>query len=148
VSCVKKHLSKLIALGALAAGLATALIATTIAATAASGYFDVNASGQTYGSGYVENPDQPYVPDLILAEGRDGSIGYVYRSDLEGGGPLDKPSTPEEAIGYMDNVRALAQNQLDAGAEYLYMIPLYEANGETVIGEFPVGNPSDILSDP
>ena len=60
--------------------------------------FPVNNRGQTFGSGGygIDNPD------LILATGIDGTIGYVLSTDLHSYGPvLDEPQSPEEALIYM-----------------------------------------------
>ncbi|MBD5087478.1 MAG: hypothetical protein HDT30_01510 [Clostridiales bacterium] len=62
-------------------------------------------------------------PELILAEGNDGIIGYVRAEDLE----TDNVQTLDEAIAYMDN-RTLS-----------YRIPLYASDGKTVIGAFTIG---------
>jgi hypothetical protein len=102
--------------------------------------FPRNDDGQTYGSGYVENPANPYTPDLILAEGIDGAIGYVYQEDLRFG-PFEQPETAEERALYNEQLLALAYEQLANEDEYLWYIPLYESDGKTIIGQFGVGNP-------
>ncbi|MEK4628137.1 metal ABC transporter substrate-binding protein [Solibacillus sp. FSL R7-0682] len=81
-----------------------------------------NENGQTYGpdiSGL--NPGELGVPDLILAQGENGIIGYAKKVELEG----PKPKTPEEA---------LKLNNLPPRA-----VPLYAVDGETIIGEFWIG---------
>ena len=66
-------------------------------------------------------------PGLILAQGVDGTIGYVRATDL--GGP--QPETPEEAVALMKEREA-------TGCTGRY-IDLYAADGVTVIGRFHVG---------
>ena len=82
--------------------------------------YSVNASGQTYG-----NKNQSialgYMPDLLAAENEYGLCGYVYVSDLYG----DTPSSCQEA--------------LLANSRGSYYIPLYAADGKTVIGRFRIG---------
>jgi len=56
-----------------------------------------------------------------LAEGEDGTIGYVKKEDLNG--PL--PKTPEEAVK-LNKAKPIE-------------IPLYKDDGETVIGKFIIG---------
>jgi hypothetical protein len=83
--------------------------------------YQVNKYGETYGpSIYAEILGEE--PDLIAATGIDGTHGYVRFSDLE---PFPPPRTPEEAV---------AQN--NPGVR---MIPLYDKDGRTVIGQFEVG---------
>jgi hypothetical protein len=89
--------------------------------------YHVNAHGQTYGSDmYVTSPENE--PDLILAKGIDGTSGYIKRKDLN----KDLPKNPQEAIKYME--------KLKNGPTY-YKIPLYAADGETIVGQFRVFNP-------
>ncbi|MDR1156815.1 MAG: hypothetical protein LBK75_00695 [Oscillospiraceae bacterium] len=102
--------------------------------------FPRNDDGQTYGSGYVENPADPHTPDLILAEGIDGEIGYAYQDDLHFG-PFEQPKTAEECALYNEQLLALAYEQQANGDEYLWYIPLYESDGKTIIGQYGVGNP-------
>ncbi|MDR1589885.1 MAG: hypothetical protein LBS51_06795 [Oscillospiraceae bacterium] len=94
--------------------------------------YPVNANGQTYGTvGIVEDPATYVEPDLIACMGTDGTVGYCYKVDLDG----EQPSTPEEALEYMAR---LAENG------YTREIPLYESDGETVIGQFVLSPPSTI----
>jgi len=74
----------------------------------------INEQGQTYGT---EGSDKP---DLIAAEGIDGTLGYVLRSDAE----PPEFKTPEEALEWQEKNK-------DRKA-----IPLYDSDGITVIGEF------------
>lgn len=85
--------------------------------------FPKNENGQTYGSS--ADAISPYTePDLIIAHGVDGTIGYVMKKDLDG----EMPRTPEEALA----------NQRNAPASRT--IPLYDVDGKTVIGEFKISN--------
>lgn len=83
--------------------------------------YPVNEQGQTYGHGpYLSGTVQE--PDLILAEGENGVVGYVKAADMA-------PTffSPEEAMAYQESVKA-------AGGYTL--IPLYKSDGKTVIGKF------------
>ncbi|MDQ8739175.1 hypothetical protein [Paenibacillus sp. LHD-38] len=85
--------------------------------------YPVNEQGQTYGNGpFPPGPVQE--PDLIGAEGVDGTMGYVLRKDLVG----EQPNTPEEAL-------AIQKSRPPGGHD----IPLYDVDGKTVIGVFHIG---------
>lgn len=82
----------------------------------------VNANGETYGTEAFDA-----VPDLILAYATNGNEGYIRRSELEdASGPT--PTSPAHAVEI--------QEAREPGS---VMIPVYESDGETVIGEFAVG---------
>ena len=66
-------------------------------------------------------------PGLLLAQGEDGTLGYVRATDL--GEP--QPETPEEAVALMAERKA-------SGYTGRY-INLYAPDGVTVIGRFHVG---------
>ncbi|MDR3240520.1 MAG: hypothetical protein LBT44_10635 [Clostridiales bacterium] len=113
----------------------------------------VNQNGQTYGSGYVEDPSNPVVPDLVLAIGKDdvhGEVhGYISNAEIDNYfGP--RPNTLEEAAAYSKRVEEelteLAEDALARGDEYIYYVPLYESDGETVIGRFGLGHPAEYLA--
>ncbi len=78
----------------------------------------VNANGDTYG---VLGSDAGE-PDLVAVEATNGRSGYVYATDLA----QDTPASP--AADTTGTVR---------------VIPVYESDGETVIGEFHQGTDSD-----
>lgn len=80
-----------------------------------------NEKGQTYGSA-LDAPSYEGEPDLIKAYGIDGTIGYVKKEDLDG--PM--PKTPEEAVRLTKEAKPRE-------------IPLYDVDGETIIGKFIVG---------
>jgi len=61
-------------------------------------------------------------PDLILATGVGGTIGYVQSEDLHG----VQPKTPEEALELMRKAPSVRK------------IPLYAVDGKTVIGTFEI----------
>jgi len=76
--------------------------------------YKINENGEKYGSElYADICGE--LPDLILAEGKNGEIGYVRNIDLN-----PEPKTIEEAI---------ALNKVTE-------IPLYSSDGKTVIGTF------------
>jgi hypothetical protein len=77
-------------------------------------------NGQTYGSA-SDAPSYEDEPDLIRAIGIDGTIGYVKKEELNG--PM--PKTPEEAVKLNDAIPR--------------EIPLYDVDGETIIGKFIIG---------
>ena len=82
--------------------------------------YPVNEQGQTYGPvPYASKSTE--TPDLISATGEDGVVGYVKATDLD-----PKVSSPEEAMAYQKSIEAIDYKS----------IPLYEADGKTVIGEF------------
>ena len=82
-----------------------------------------NKNGQTYGSSAdASSPETE--PELISAAGVDGTAGYVLKKDLDG----ERPKSPEEAI-------AIQNSRSPDGRD----IPLYDVDGETVIGVFHIG---------
>ncbi|WP_051533763.1 hypothetical protein [Desulfitibacter alkalitolerans] len=88
--------------------------------------YKVNESGQTYGSSLYSELHGGE-PDLIAAVDEDGVTGYVLKTDLDG--PM--PKTREEALAMMK------MSQASNG----HTIPLYAADGKTVLGEFKIGPP-------
>lgn len=90
--------------------------------------YATNAYGETYGSDFhALTPDA--VPDLILARGVDGTVGYVRNTDLNG----EIPKTPQQAL---EQQRTRPKTRT---------IPLYDVDGRTVIGKFTIGNENDII---
>ena len=86
--------------------------------------FPVNQNGETYGQmGSVNLAGQQ--PDLLLVAGVDGTVGYLKKADAFG----DQPNTPEEAMAYMEK----QEQEKNNGPK---MIPMYDSDGKTVIGEF------------
>lgn len=91
--------------------------------------YQINKYGQTYGSSlYAVSAETE--PDLIIAKGIDGTIGYVYSADLYG----KEPKNPEEAI----IMQKLNKDKIRT-------IPLYASDGKTVIGEFKTTPVQDII---
>ncbi|MDQ0208616.1 peptidase M56 BlaR1 [Alkalicoccobacillus murimartini] len=90
--------------------------------------YSINDSGKTYGSAlFVETAEEE--PDLISAIGLDGTEGYVKKTDLDRvTGEADSPKTPEEAL----------KKQEERERNQDIQIPLYEEDGETIIGEFEI----------
>ena len=82
--------------------------------------YQTNENGQTYGSAFASNIVGNPQPDLVSA-GKDGTSGYVKYKDLMG----PQPKTPEEAIA-MQEMGKFEKRE----------IPLYAADGKTVIGSF------------
>lgn len=78
-----------------------------------------NSANEIYGSELFLNQID-IQPDLILAKGTDGTIGYVRYEDLD-----DRAMSLTEAIEKMK-------------CNSTRMIPLYESDGVTIIGEFMV----------
>ena len=69
----------------------------------------------------------------------DGTEGYVYKSDLDG----DLPETPEEAIAYQAAIDEKMAGATPGTPVVMDVIPLYAADGVTVIGEFEIINIAD-----
>jgi hypothetical protein len=80
----------------------------------------VNENGDTYGA-----INERGEPDLVSAIASNGKLGYVYSKDLQG----PEINNPEEALEYMESVEGTT-----------LMVPVYESDGETVIGEFEAGS--------
>ncbi|USQ81449.1 hypothetical protein NF556_07315 [Ornithinimicrobium faecis] len=82
----------------------------------------VNAKGQTYG---VQNENGE--PDLISAIATNGQTGYASVAEMNAAvGP--EPTSPEHALKMQEE-----------RAGQTFSVPVYESDGETVIGEFVIG---------
>jgi hypothetical protein len=81
----------------------------------------VNAKGETFG---VQRHGKS--PDLIAVYTTDGKQGYAYVKDLDGRWPV--PTSPADAVA-----------QQEASEGELPSVPVYESDGETVIGEYRTG---------
>lgn len=90
--------------------------------------FDVNENGESYGD-YFQAMEAGVDPDLIAAQGVDGTRGYVRASDLEE--PM--PESPDAALALQAERRA-------SGYAGRY-INLYASDGLTVIGSFFISMP-------
>lgn len=101
--------------------------------------YRINENGQTYGSidPTLKNPAEQEPPQLIAAIGVDGTNGYVKLDDIN----KNKPTNPDEAVRYMEELEAAVEKARNSGSEYLELIPLYDSDGETIIGEFGISYP-------
>ncbi len=88
------------------------------------GDYPKNSQGKAFGSA-LEAKTPADEPDLILAQGTNGKIGYILRSDARG----PEPRTPAEAI-------APAKQTFRTENPRTSTIPLYSEDGVTVIGEY------------
>jgi len=80
----------------------------------------VNESGLTYGNSVNRSGEYP---DLIRVEATNGRVGYAYATEIQG----------ENVTFTSDELRAFNER----GVFTLY-VPVYEADGTTTIGEFPI----------
>jgi hypothetical protein len=91
--------------------------------------YKTNAAGETYGSAaFASSPDEE--PDLILVHATNGKTGYAKKLDLDlanGTTAALSFTSPEDALRWQET-----EGQLD------HSLPVYEADGVTVIGEFIV----------
>nr|WP_317333480.1 hypothetical protein [uncultured Romboutsia sp.] len=89
-------------------------------------YFETNNNGETYGT-YIDKGDGEWEePDLIAVVGLNDIEGYVRKVDLYD--EENQPNNPEEAIAYMEKREK----------EGPRIIPVYEKDGKTVIGEYRI----------
>lgn len=105
-------------------------ITTTYVSTAVTPW-GVNANGDTYG---VEN--EKGTPDLIAVQTTDGTPGYVYATDLQKADGPKSTSAP-------DPLTQQWGTENDA-----FTVPVYQADGDTVIGEFLTDGSSTGTADP
>ncbi|GAB1086168.1 MAG: hypothetical protein SStaTSB_41840 [Shewanella algae] len=90
------------------------------------GYFETNDSGETYGT-YIDKGNGEWEePTLMAVIGLNDVEGYVRKVDLYD--EKNQPNNPEEAIAYMEKKEK----------EGPRIIPVYEKDGKTIIGEFKV----------
>jgi hypothetical protein len=83
----------------------------------------VNENGDTYG---VEN--EQGAPDLMSVFATNGKVGYAYTEELnEANGSSVEFTSPAEALAWQDARRGKS-----------FSVPVYESDGETVIGEFVI----------
>ncbi|MBT2537351.1 peptidase M56 family protein [Arthrobacter sp. ISL-69] len=86
----------------------------------------VNADGNTYG---MENENGS--PDMIAVMATNGNRGYAYRSELEeadGTAAMKTFKSPQDALDWQEARRGKS-----------FFVPVYDADGKTVVGEFVVG---------
>ncbi|CEP80493.1 hypothetical protein QJR30_08380 [Paraclostridium sordellii] len=90
------------------------------------GYFKTNDNGETYGT-YIDKGDGEWEePDLMAVIGVNDVEGYVKKVDLYD--EENQPNNPEQAIAYMEKREK----------EGPRLIPIYEKDGRTVIGEYRI----------
>lgn len=89
-----------------------------------------NADGLSYGSA-LDAPSFEEIPDLVLAHGDGGTLGYVLKADL-----YDAPTSLEDVLRLPTEVDS---NGTVALVEPVREIPLYEVDGVTVIGTYTIG---------
>lgn len=97
------------------------------------GSYPVNASGQTYGSAQWADTWEDR-PELIAAVGRHGTEGYLCAADLTAG----EPTSPAEALARMEQYEALSADWDGQSPIVVRTIPLYDADGRTVIDSFDI----------
>lgn len=108
---------------ALAAGVA----GVAVGVASAQGSETVNESGQTVGR--IDGLTPSTYPDLIQVRATNGKLGFVLSAqwnELTGA----SVSTPAEAVAW--------QEQMDAEGWTVREIPVYESDGITQIGVFPI----------
>jgi hypothetical protein len=104
--------------------------------------YPLNESGLTYGS-LSDAISVDTEPDLIFVAATNGKLGYAYRTDLneaDGTTAALTMKTPEERLAW--------QTERDAAGTIF--VPVYEVDGLTAIGEFPVtpgGHPGPVLEE-
>lgn len=91
--------------------------------------YDVNNNGETYGS-LLSEYTIGEAPDLISAVGTNGEEGYVRAEDL----------TPE-----VSSIEEALEQEIENGE--VRTIPLYDVDGETVIGEFELETEFEYITD-
>lgn len=104
----------------------------SFAASAANTY-RTNAAGETYGT-LAQAETIGYESDLILAVGENDVTGYVKSADLNAENDL----SPQEAVEL--------QNQRIAEGYMGTYVPLYDKDGETVIGRFLIAFDEDDIA--
>ena len=90
------------------------------------GYFETNDNGETYGTYIDKRYGEWEEPDLMAVVGLNDVEGYVRKVDLYD--EKNQPNNPEEAIAYMEKREK----------EGPRIIPVYEKDGKTVIGEYRI----------
>lgn len=71
---------------------------------------------------------------MILVTGIDGTVGYIYESDLQAKKFEGDDSLLDDLQNLKDNAALEGQN-----AEYVALIPLFAEDGKTVIGQYGLG---------
>ncbi|MFC8524865.1 peptidase M56 family protein [Pseudarthrobacter sp. NPDC057230] len=84
-----------------------------------------NANGDTYGA---ENDNGS--PDLVAVIATNGTQGYAYRTDLDDANGTTASKTfksPADALAWQESVKGKT-----------FIVPVYDATGKTVVGEFVI----------
>jgi len=89
--------------------------------------YPVNESGFTYGSA-ADAPTPADEPDLVAVLATNGKVGYAWAHELDAASGT--PQNPSEAIAWTLS---------ESGASGTRVVPVYEVDGVTLIGEFVVG---------
>lgn len=88
--------------------------------------WETNATGDTYGA-----QNENGTPDMIAVMATNGTPGYVYRTELEqadGTAASRTFKSPEEAVAWQEARKGKS-----------FSVPVYDATGKTVVGEFVIG---------
>ncbi|WP_062071235.1 hypothetical protein [Demequina sediminicola] len=89
--------------------------------------FPMNASHETYGSAAdAASPEQE--PDLILVVATNGKLGYVRAAELNKASGAD--------IDNAEDAATWQEERLASGRGASNMVPVYDKEGRTVIGQF------------
>ncbi|WP_251319641.1 M23/M56 family metallopeptidase [Flintibacter muris] len=94
------------------------------------GVYPVNTKGETYGTA-MDNIVVGYDPDLVLVVATNGKEGYAVKDDLSFGGYPGEVNNPDDALAYMEWLKTQPETIL---------IPVYDANHDSVIGYFGLSN--------
>ncbi|MHA7262209.1 peptidase M56 family protein [Arthrobacter sp. TMN-37] len=95
----------------------------------------VNENGDTYGT--AKDHREPVLLAVIASS---GVHGYAYSEELDeasGRNAAEKFASPAEALAWQE-----------ARLGKTFAVPVYESDGETVIGEFIIEGPPDLRNDP
>ncbi|WP_328811714.1 hypothetical protein [Rhodococcus sp. NBC_00294] len=84
-----------------------------------------NEQGESYGSGEDAKVDAE-LPDLVLAYGTDGQLGYVRAADIA------EPQLDKSQIEALDEVNG-------SFVQETRVVPLLASDGATTLGEFRIG---------
>lgn len=93
--------------------------------------YPMNENGETYGSD-AHAASFEEVPDLIAVR-QNEIFGYVRREDLYQE-EINMPSSPNDKAGWEEYEECYANG---------YQIPIYDVDGETVIGTFSISSEND-----
>ncbi len=95
----------------------------------------VNENGDTYGA--VNDKGEP---DLLAVIATNGKPGYAYAEELDEASGV----TAAEKFTSTEDARIWQESRYGKS----FPVPVYESDGETVIGEFVIEGPPDMSEDP